>query len=99
MRFGWCLAAIAPGLFSGIAALLLLVPIVIVLFTGGPQGPWIVYAVDGFGFLSGVAALLLIRCRYVFIRQSTAAQRWWALGVWTIHVAAFLLLLRFIIGW
>ena len=98
LRFGWFLTTITPGLFSGIAALMLLIPIVVAFFVGGEQAPWLVLAVDGFGLASGISALALIRYRYVFIRQAAAFQRWCAVGAWAIHATAFLLLWLFIVS-
>ena len=49
-------------------------------------------AAETFGWLSTIAALLLLRRRYVFLRQSQAVQRLWAVGAWALHVGAFLAL-------
>ena len=88
-RFLWLLVTIAPCIFSGIAAGLLLVPMTLALLLGGGPIPWPFVAAETFGWLSAVAGLLLVWKRYVFLRQSQAAQRTWALGTWAVHVAAF----------
>jgi hypothetical protein len=88
-RFLWLLATVAPSIFSGIAAVLLLVPMSIALLTGGRPAPWPVVAADAFGFLSALAALVLVWRRFRFLRQSQTAQRGWAIGAWAIHLAAF----------
>lgn len=89
LRFGWLLVAVAPGIFSGIAALLLALPIIIVPLTGGGPAPWLVIGVDGFGWTSGITALVLLHRRYSFLQLSMATQRFVALGIWLIHLGAF----------
>src|SRR5438067_7590942 len=54
LRFGWLFAAVAPGFFSGIAAVFVLVPIVGVTVFGNGKLPLLITAVDGFGWCSGV---------------------------------------------
>ncbi|MCH8152355.1 MAG: hypothetical protein IH830_08295 [Planctomycetes bacterium] len=89
-RFGWFLVTITPGLFSGIAAVLLLMPIIIVPLLGGGPAPWRVVAVDAFGWLSGFAVLVLLNYRFVFLRQPQAAQRTCAVVAWGIHLIVLL---------
>ena len=89
LRFGWFLATITPGLFSGTAAPLLLIPIIASPLTGGGAPPWPFLATDAFGWLSGIAALVLIKYRFRFLRQPRAAQQRWALLAWAVHVVAF----------
>ena len=87
-RFGWLLVTVTPSAFSGIAAALLLIPLMgSVFFPGGPA-PWPLWAVDAFGWLSGVLALVLVKYRFAFLRQPQAAQRVWAVMAWVIHIAA-----------
>ena len=93
LRFGWLLVALAPGFFSGIAAMFLLVLIVVVMTVGNGKPPLRIVAVDVFGWCSGIFAILLAIKRYRFLVQPRAVQRWWALGIWLIHVAALALLL------
>lgn len=93
LRFGWFLATITPGLFSGIAAPLLLIPIIGSSLLGGGPVPWSILATDAFGWLSGIAALVLLKHRFLFLRQPQPAQRAWAVLAWTIHVAAFVMLM------
>ncbi len=87
-RFGWFIVAIAPGIFSSICAAFLLVPLMIGLFRPSGPDPWQVWSVDAFGWLSGLAALVLVKYRYAFLRQPQAAQRVWAVMAWAIHIAA-----------
>lgn len=88
-RFGWFLATITPGLFSGIAALLLLIPLIGEMVLGGGVAPWFIWATDAFGWFSGLAALVIVRFRYPFLRQPQPTQRMWAAVAWGIHLAAF----------
>ncbi len=89
-RVAWLLATGIPGAFSGIAAALLLIPLVgSLLFSASSPAPWPIWSVDAFGWLSGVSALVLVKYRYTFLRQPQAAQRVWAVMAWAIHIAAF----------
>jgi hypothetical protein len=88
VRMGWLLAAVAPGFFSGIAAVFLLIPIVARLIVGDGRMSWLLNALDLFGWCSGVFAILLAVKRHRFLALSRAAQRWWVLGIWLTHVAA-----------
>jgi hypothetical protein len=93
LRFGWLFAAVAPGFFSGIAAIFLLVPIVGITVFGNGKLPLLFIAVDAFGWCSGVSAITLAANRHRFVAQPVARQRWWALGIWLTHVAALALFL------
>lgn len=85
---GWLFAAVAPGFFSGIAALFMLVPIIGRAMLG--DGVWMPLAiiVDLFGWCSGLFAIILAAKRRRFLAQSRTRQRWLALTIWFIHVAA-----------
>ena len=97
VRLGWLMAAVAPGFFSGIAAVFALVPIVVPpLFGGVKRIPLTLIGVDLFGWCSGIFAIVLAAKRHRFLAQSRATQRWWAVGIWLAHVAA--LGLVFLIG-
>ena len=54
----------------------------------GVPAPWPLWAVDAFGWLSGVSALVLVKYRYAFLRPPQAAQRVWAAMAWVIHIIA-----------
>ncbi len=84
----WFVVMIAPSVFSGIAAALLLVPLAGALLTGNRQ-PWPLCAIDAFGWISGLAALLLLRHRYAILRLSDRVQRTWAITAWLVHIFAF----------
>ena len=92
-RFGWFLVTVTPGLFAGIAAALLLMPIIIVPLLGGGLAPWRFVAVDAFGWLSGLAALVLLKYRFAFLSQPQPKQRMWAAVAWGIHLLAFAVLI------
>src|SRR3954468_24054162 len=50
VRLGWLLAAGAPGFFSGIAAVFLLIPIVLRLVIGDRRMSWPLLPLDLFGW-------------------------------------------------
>jgi len=92
LRFGWLIVTIIPSMFSAVAAGLLLIPMLGVLLAGVERPPWPVVAAETFGWLSTIAALLVLHKRYLFLRQSQVAQRTWALGAWAVHIGAFVVL-------
>lgn len=88
LGMGWLFAAVAPGFFSGIAAIFLLVPIVLRLAVGDGRVSWMLNSVDLFGWCSGAFAILLAIRRLRFIALPRSVQMGWALGIWAVHVAA-----------
>ena len=66
-RFGWFLATVTPSLFSGIAAVLTLVLILVALATGAGPLPPVVFVLNFFGFASGALAAVLIVRRHQFV--------------------------------
>ncbi len=97
-RFGWLLVTVIPGAFSGIAATLLMIPLVgSLLLSPNSPAPWQIWGVDAFGWLSGLAALVLVKHRYAFLRQPQAAQRVWAVMAWVIHIVALGAFIAFVI--
>ena len=90
LRLGWLFAALAPGFFSGIAACFVLVPIFARLIFGDGVFMPLIAAVDLFGWCSGIFAIILARkpARIRFLTQSPSRQRWFALFIWFIHIAA-----------
>jgi hypothetical protein len=82
--------AIAPSAFSGIAGLILLLPIV--LF--GPA-PIEAILLDAFGLLSGLVGLGLLLKSDRFLRASWPAQLAFVITTWAIHVTAFTVVLSF----
>ncbi len=95
LRLAWLLAAIAPGFFSGIAAFFVLVLIVgRLVFGDGLMSPAL-NALDLFGWCSGLFAIVIAKQHNRFLVQPRARQRWWALGIWFIHIAALGLFILF----
>ena len=90
VRFGWFLATVTPSLFSGIAAVLMLILILAALVTGAGPLPPVIFVLDLFGFASGVVALVLIVRRHQFVQLRPQVQRTWAMVAWAIHGTPFL---------
>ena len=88
LRLGWLLAAVAPGFFSGIAAVFVLIPIVGRLIFGDGRMTWPLGALDLFGWCSGAFAIALGVKRHRFLALPRSTQRWWALGIWLVHILA-----------
>ncbi len=88
LRIGWLLVTVVPGMFSGIAAAMLLIGLITSLFSPSGPAPWPLWGVDAFGWLSAVSTLVLLKYRYPFLRQPQAFQRVWAVMAWAIHLAA-----------
>lgn len=95
----WFVIAIAPGIFSGIAALFMAIPVVMVPLTGNGFVPIPIMATDAFGFLSGLTAIFLVVKRWQFLALQSATQYKIAILIWTIHLIAFLAFFGFMIGW
>jgi len=92
-HLGWLLAALAPGFFSGIAAVFVLVPVVGQFVYNGTVSP--VLAVDLFGWCSGVWAIVLAVKRNRFLGKPRLLQRRWAIITWLVHIAALGLFILF----
>jgi uncharacterized paraquat-inducible protein A len=88
VRLGPLVALLAPSIFSGIAAVLLALPIVIVPLVEGSRPPWTIVALDGFGWLSGVAGLILWKCRGRILAAPVARQLVYVVASWLMHLAA-----------
>ncbi len=94
-RFGWLVLAMAPGCFSGVAAVFVLVPIVLTLWHRLPAGqgvPWPVMFGDAFGFMSAASVALMYRHRGRIMSWPTRRQGLFAGSVWGGHVLVFVLL-------
>lgn len=98
LGLGWLLSAVAPGFFSGIAAFFVLIPIVGQTFWGNGRPEPLIIALDLFGWFSGIFAITLAwRWRIRFLALQRKHQRWIAILIWLIHIAAlgtFILLAR-----
>ncbi len=95
-RFLWFLVSETPCTFSGIAAVLLLIPMVVIPLTGGGPAPGYIFALDSFGLLSGLAALVSLRFRLAFLGQPATTKRRWAMIAWGAHLAAFVVVLAWL---
>ncbi len=94
----WFLAAIVPGMFSGIAAMFVAIPIIVSPLSGNGSAPGFIVATDTFGFLSGGFALFMMARRKRIVSMPARSQMWLAGIVWMIHVLAFLALLGVAFG-
>ncbi len=84
--------ALAPCIFSSICTILLNGLIAFLWHReAGLPPPW-VWIVDGFGLLSGLTGLLLFVKRRAFVKLDRGVQLFWALLVWGIHIAVFVVL-------
>lgn len=91
-RFGWLVLAMAPGCFSGVAAVFVLIPIAMTLRRGFPPGvgvPWPIMAADTFGFFSAIMVGLMYRHRQRILAWPTRRQAIFAGVIWIIHIATF----------
>lgn len=96
VRFGWLLLAMAPGCFSGVAAVFVAVPVAVSLWHRLPPGqgaPWPVVIGDGFGFLSAASVAVMYRYRHTILRWRSRRQVLFAGAVWGVHFVVFVLLL------
>ncbi|MFM9995766.1 MAG: hypothetical protein ACKVU4_08200 [Phycisphaerales bacterium] len=95
LRLEWLLATVAPGFFSGIAAFFVLIPIVLRYVIGDGRWSYSLIALDLFGWCSGLFAMMIAARRLRFIAQPRARQRWWAIIIRAVHVAALGLFILF----
>ncbi len=80
---------LAPGIFSGIMAGLLLIPLTyfgLILSRGAPLP--MLFA-DSFGLLSGFSMLMLFRRRRAFMKLPRRRQLHCVAAAWLIHIGAF----------
>jgi hypothetical protein len=88
-RFLWFLVAVSPGIFSTIAAGLLLIPMTLQPLSGNGPAEAAIFVLDGLGWLSAIVGLVLVRYRFAFLRQKPERQRAYAVAMWAMHVLAF----------
>jgi hypothetical protein len=91
-RIGWLIAALAPGIFSGIAAFFVTGMLILVNLSPTGRVQWPPYALAAFGWLSVVGAVMLYRRRYKFLKQRSEAQMAVAGVIWFIHVGYFVII-------
>lgn len=89
-RFGWLILAMAPGCFSGVAAVFVLLPIYMNLWREGrtANGVWAIVGADVFGFFSAAMVVVMYKYRHKIMSWTTRRQGMFAAGVWGIHVLA-----------
>jgi len=80
-RFLTLVAAVAPSIFAGLFAGVLLFMIVI-----HPGAPWQIVTATVFGVISGLATLALLAGRQRYLKMSRAAQIGWATTIWFVHL-------------
>lgn len=91
-HFGWLVLAMAPGCFSGVAAVILFWPLVITITSNldSKRGvPIPVRCAVMFGFVSAASLLLMYRARGRIMGWTTKRQAAFAAFVWGVHVLAF----------
>ncbi len=96
-RVGLLIATVAPCIFSGIAAILLAIPLLMVEVTGGPPQPTSIILTDISGWISGFVGLGIIVGRQRFLRLRPEVQAAWAITMWLAHFAAFGLLVFYVL--
>jgi len=101
-RFGWLVIAMAPGCFSGVAAMFFLIPIAMTLGRSFPTGqglPWPILAADVFGFTSAASVVVMYRHRHRLMAWADRRQRAFAAAVWGVHIAMFALVVVAMVFW
>ena len=89
-RFGWLLVALVPGMFSGLAGLLLSSLIAYVAIFESDFAPPGIVLLALFGLASGASALAMGFYRQRLMAWPVGAQMRLAAVVWGVHVTAFL---------
>jgi hypothetical protein len=100
LRYEWLIAALAPGIFSGMAAFFLTCVFTIALILEGPPGgpfPWPPIIIVSFGWLSAFAAIVLFLRRHWLLKQSGEMLRSVTAGIWFVHVGFFIVMLAAIL--
>ncbi|HYE60546.1 MAG TPA: hypothetical protein VD997_00995 [Phycisphaerales bacterium] len=98
-HFAWLIVAMAPGCFSGVAAVFMMVPIIITHWHQLPPGdrmPPPGYAATAFGWLSVASVVLMYRRRHRIMAWTTRMQAAFAAGIWGVHVLMFVVTLAWL---
>lgn len=91
----WLLATVAPGIFTGVTAGVM---VVVFLIVGPPPFvPLGVILTGSFFLVSAAVAVAIIIWSRRFIRQSQPRQVMWAVLLWVIHLCAFFLFLSYML--
>ena len=94
VRFAWLVLAMAPGCFSGVAALFVLVPVALTILGWFPADEgvsWPIMAADAFGFLSAASVGFMYQRRHRIMAWGSRRQAAFAAAVWGAHILAFVL--------
>ncbi|MCE9618339.1 MAG: hypothetical protein K8R92_00320 [Planctomycetes bacterium] len=94
-RFGWLVLAMAPGCFSGVAAVFVMIPILgnIINRSAVDRGVWALMIADGFGMLSAASVWLMYRHRQRIMSWTARRQGAFAGAVWGVHALVLALIL------
>ncbi|MFM1832506.1 MAG: hypothetical protein RLZZ461_822 [Planctomycetota bacterium] len=85
----WFIVAIAPGIFSGIAASILAIPMTVSLVLGLPGNiPPEIWFAESVGVVSVLLLAALLRWRWWFIARSPRRQISIAVSIWSAHALA-----------
>jgi hypothetical protein len=85
----WFIVAIAPGIFSGIAASILAIPMTVSLVLGLPGNiPPEIWFAESVGVVSVLLLAALLRWRWWFIARSPRRQISIAVSIWGVHALA-----------
>lgn len=90
------IATLAPGIFSGIMAGLLLVPVAFAAIVLSRGAPFEVVALDLFGLTSALGSLVLFRRRRQFMNQPRRRQILWVIVTWALHITALVVFIAFV---
>lgn len=91
-RFGWLLVALVPGMFSGLAGLLLSSLIAYVALVENDLPPPGIILLALFGLASGASAVAMALSRQGLMARPVGTQVKLAAITWGVHVLAFLVL-------
>jgi len=85
----WFIVAIAPGIFSGIAATILAIPMTVSLVLGLPGNiPPEIWFAESVGIVSVLLLAALLRWRWWFISRPPRRQIALAVAIWSVHALA-----------
>ena len=85
----WFIVAIAPGIFSGIAASILAIPMTVSLVLGLPGNiPPEIWFAESVGVVSVLLLAALLQWRWRFIARSPRRQISIAVSIWGVHALA-----------
>src|SRR5262245_32338920 len=92
LRIAGLIAALAPGIFSGMAAFFLTGMLVLVTLRSPGSAPWPPYALALFGWASAAFAIGLFLRRHAFLKTRSQTQATIAAAIWFAHIGFFVLM-------